>query len=496
MELEQQSLSPFWAFAVKYGFVLIVVIFYITTTMHFDYTPDDTYIYMQYAKNIARGDGFTFNAGMPSYGVTSPLWTLLVAAGTGMGLDPYVVAKTLDLVFACIAVALVYVLTYFVVRDKRYAVIGAALFSFDVWFLRWAGTGMETSLAVVLTLLSFLYVYRNEYQLAALAAGVLTLVRPEGSLLFIALQVDNFLNTKEFKPALRSFFLSSGMYALVVVPWVVFSAVYFGTIVPNTLASKSSLGMWWESVVLNLQTIGQVVGTSHVLCLAALVIGLFVYWRVEGWKLVRLDFLGILWIVLLPLAYLVMSVQIISRYLLIVSPFIVIYGLWGIKKLEESGNLAERRAIGALVVLTALTLGINQYVYRAYVVPHMEQFTTGMNDVLKPIAYWLHENTEPDAKVLITDVGMVGYISERKMFDTAGLISPEVGRILHEVTFDAGMLQHLYRAVVEPDYILDRSTTPERLQSETLQPVMTKLFPSLGVMRLEPVYFTLYKVVR
>ncbi|HEX9829681.1 MAG TPA: hypothetical protein VGB10_05665 [Bacteroidota bacterium] len=496
MEPHVQPLTPFWTFAVKYGFVIIVLVFYVTAALHFDYTPDDTYIYMQYAKNIASGDGFAFNAGEPSYGVTGPLWALLIAAGAAMGLDPYIVGKTFDLVFASVAVAMVYVLTFFVVRDKRYAVLGAAMYSFDVWFLRWAGSGMESSLSVVLVLLSFMYVYRNEYHLAAIAAGVLTLVRPEGALLFAAIQVDNFLNSKEVKPAFRSFLVSCGLYALAVLPWVLFSALYFGTVIPNTFIAKTSAGFSWESMLASFTTIVKIIGSSQGICGLALMVGLAIFWKREGWWLIRLDFLGLLWIVLLPLAYIVLSVQVVSRYLLMVSPFIVIYGLWGLKRLEEEWKLPERTAMAALAVVAVLSVGLNQYVYYDKVVPHMEQFAAGMNDALKPIAYWLHESTDADAVVLTPDVGLIGYVSGRRMFDTAGLVTPAVKKAFGNITYNEGMRKQLYKSVVEPDYILDRGDEPERLASPDILPVMTGMFPSMSVTNPEKEYYTLYKVAR
>ncbi|HYR69064.1 MAG TPA: hypothetical protein VER77_04230, partial [Candidatus Dormibacteraeota bacterium] len=43
------------------------------------YLTDDTFIHLQFAKNLIGGRGFAFNAGEPTYGSTSPLWVLLLA---------------------------------------------------------------------------------------------------------------------------------------------------------------------------------------------------------------------------------------------------------------------------------------------------------------------------------------------------------------------------------------------------------------------------------
>lgn len=453
-----------------------MLVFYVTAAMHFDYTPDGTYIYLQYGKNIAHGDGFAFNAGLPSNGVTAPLWTLLISAGVALGLDPYIVAKTFDLVFGSIAIALVYMLTFLVTHDKRYAVLAAVIVSFDSWLLRWAGTGMESSFAVVLTLLCFLYTYRNEYHLAALAAGLLTLVRPEGALLFLAIQVDNFLNTTQLRPALRSFLLSSGIFALVVLPWILFSVFYFGAVLPETAATASTKGSWVVEFFTAIISAFQVLGMTQALCLAAAGIGFVVALQYEGWKAVRLDVSAFLWVFGLPLAYAVLNIRVVSRYLLLIVPLVVIYGLWGSKKIGESRKFSDRSTLALAVLVTVLSVGVNQYVYRAHVVPHMSRYVEGMNDGLRSVAYWLREHTNPETTVLASDIGLVGYVSERR---TLG-INAQV------------KMPH----AAEAEYIVDRSPEPQRLASDALQPVMTKEFSSMSVTEPGTVYYTLYKVAR
>ena len=40
---------------------------------------DDTFIHMQYARNLAETGELSFNRGDPSYGATSPLWVGMLA---------------------------------------------------------------------------------------------------------------------------------------------------------------------------------------------------------------------------------------------------------------------------------------------------------------------------------------------------------------------------------------------------------------------------------
>ncbi|MBI3585728.1 MAG: hypothetical protein HY088_01195 [Ignavibacteriales bacterium] len=492
----QEEYSPFWRFVLKYGISIVVGVFYGTSILHFDYTPDDTYIYLQYAKNIVGGDGFSFNAGIPSYGVTGPFWTLLIASGAKLGLDPYMVAKTLDLLFANIAIVILYLLAFAIIRDKIYALIVAWMFSFDAWFLRWTCSGMESSLAVLLALLTVWNAYRKEYATATFVAGMFTLVRPEGFLLFLVVLVDIFLNTRVRASAWRKIISSLALFSVIILTWLLFAYIHFGAIVPNTLQAKSTQGFSLAVVWFTLFSMLKIIGATQVVAALAIVVGFIVVVRRSNWLRIKEDAFPLLWVIALPLLYIVMNVQVVSRYLLPISPFIVLYGVWGIKQLELSFVLSPHRALMVLVIVIGVSLAANQFVYRSKVVPHTQNFTLGMNECLKPIAYWLRSNAKENATVLAPDIGVLGYVSGRNFYDTAGLISPQVKKAFGGVSYDEGMLQRRYEQTIHPDYIVDRSPTPERLATDSLQPVMTRTFSGLGLAKSDLVYYTLYKAVK
>jgi len=488
--------SRFWRAVVRYGIAVVILVFYVTVYLHFDYTPDDTYIYLQYAKHIAHGEGFSFNAGAPSYGITGPLWALLIAGGTELGLDPYIVAKTLDIFFASMAVLALYALAIYLLHDRIYALVAAWMFSFDAWFLRWSASGMESSLAILLVLITVWYAYRKEYVVTAFVAAVLTLVRPEGALLFVVVLLDNLLNTRDRTVAMRAFLFSLLTYGLIVSVWLVYAYVSFGSVLPTTLQAKSTSGTSLPVLWFTATSIVKILSATQILSVLLLILGIVVTVRTYSWRLMKEEGFPLLWIALLPLFYIILNVQVISRYLLLILPFVAVYGVWGIKRLEVASILSPRRALLALLVVAGLSLAENQYVYHEEVVPHMENFTEGMNECLKPMAYWLKSNAPEGAAVLTPDIGMLGYVSGRRIYETAGLVTPAMKRAFRGTSYDEGMIEHRYERVIEPDYIVDRSPTPARLASDSLQPVMTRTFFGLGLAKPEPVYYTLYKVVR
>lgn len=59
------------------GVAAAVAIFLILAAFYFDYTIDDAYISLRYARNVVAGEGFAFDAAVPpGEGYTNFLWVL------------------------------------------------------------------------------------------------------------------------------------------------------------------------------------------------------------------------------------------------------------------------------------------------------------------------------------------------------------------------------------------------------------------------------------
>ena len=72
---------------------------------------DDAYISYQYASRLAAGQGFTFSPGAPpTYGTTTPLWTLILAAFARAGAPPHLASPALGSVLYGLTAATVVVL--------------------------------------------------------------------------------------------------------------------------------------------------------------------------------------------------------------------------------------------------------------------------------------------------------------------------------------------------------------------------------------------------
>jgi arabinofuranosyltransferase len=487
--------SAFLRNAVKFGLGGVVLIFYATALLHCGYTPDHTFIYLRFARNILHGGGFAFNPGEPTYGVTSPLWTLLIAAGGLLNLDLYLVAKVLDLLAASFALVMFYLLAFEVIRERLIAFLATFVFSTNVWLVRWASSGMETSLSVLLVLSVVWYCMRNEYLLAAAICGFLALVRPEGIGLFIIIIGDLFLNSIDKRLVVRIGLRAVLVFVVIVAPWFVFAESVFGTVIPNTALAKSSLPPDITYIGAVGLFIGRTIAISSILELILAMVALVVMTKAREYREIRLHFAPLVWVVSLIVIYVGIEADVVSRYLLLVLPFIVIYGFFGLKKLLEKLQWAPRFSVSVALVFAAVILIQNQYVYQVKVKPHMTQFANGVEECLTPIAMWLDENSPKQAVVVSPDVGVIGYWSNRKICDLAGLITPEMERLRRRgLSYDEVMTKHLFLSICYPEYVVDRAPTPERLADEQFIPVMTKRFYGLGLSKPGTQFYTLYKV--
>ena len=149
------------------------------------YTFDDAYVFHVYARNLARGLGFSFNPGETSHAATPLLTFLLAAQHFLLGDGALVSGKAMNLVFSLISVILLFLIAHRISSSSMIA-FGAALV--------WAASPLESILSAgpqdftlftFLILLSlFLYLTRSRSLWTYLVLGLVILARYEGCLLY------------------------------------------------------------------------------------------------------------------------------------------------------------------------------------------------------------------------------------------------------------------------------------------------------------------------
>ncbi len=213
---------------------------------------DDAWIHLQFARNIAQGAGFSYNAGQPTPGSTAPLWTLLLALPALFTAAPeplLTAALLLSAVGYLTAVGIAYAFAYDLSRQLWVGLLAGWGTAVVGRFL-WAGlSGMEATLFAAVSLTAvWLFTRHGLTWWLALLFALATQLRPEGHLLFafaLLLHAAAVIGQGERQPLplLRLLVVNLWQpllaYSLVVLPYVLFSLSTTGQPLPNTFYAKA-----------------------------------------------------------------------------------------------------------------------------------------------------------------------------------------------------------------------------------------------------------------
>ena len=214
------------------------------------YWEDDAYIHLEFARSLATGRGFSFN-GHLVYGDTSPLWVWLLAAFHVLIPDWIAAGKTLTACAAVFALTGAFVYARSLVRNaltaqaaNLFAATMVLVFVTLPYFGYWAFSGMEALGAAGLACwgaaaLATKPITPARLALAALAAGLAPLLRPE--MAFFTVLLGLVLLQRWSKMPDRSLSVLAAAVLLACAPgiaWGMYAVRTFGSLLPNTNAAK------------------------------------------------------------------------------------------------------------------------------------------------------------------------------------------------------------------------------------------------------------------
>ncbi|HEY4888807.1 MAG TPA: hypothetical protein VIJ58_09575 [Candidatus Dormibacteraeota bacterium] len=190
-----------------------------------------------HARNVALGLGLVHHPGEGNvYGFTSALGVLIPLAGElireGSGLFAIRIAS-----LAAVCVALVY--ARLICRDLGLGTFPTAFvlayLAFDQNMIFYGMAGMETQVAVAVILGGVFHVRRHDLVASGICLGLAPLARPE-FVLWVAPALA-YLALRNAKRAAQA----AAVAGAIVVPWVVFTFLYYGSPIPNTVIAKSAV---------------------------------------------------------------------------------------------------------------------------------------------------------------------------------------------------------------------------------------------------------------
>ncbi|KAB2969824.1 MAG: hypothetical protein F9K18_00645 [Thermoanaerobaculia bacterium] len=415
--------SELWIWAALAGFAALAT--YLVRAA----IADDAFIYLRFAENLARGDGWAFNPGETIAGTTSPLFTALLALLRIAGFQG---PAALLVLFAAGLTALA-VATFIGLRPAGPVLALAAALVAITWPPLLRAVGLETSLLLAAVALAALAHERGRLEWAGALSGVCALARPEGIAMLAALLLLTGLRRDRRPGALIWTFFA------VLTPWLLFAWAAFGSVVSHSVRVKSIQGSieWWTQEGAWIETFArQIPGTPWIYVLLAIGVRRAVRDARSG----RSFALGVsLFGASQVLGYAVLEAP--PGYLWYYAPgnfAVVVLAACGIRELDLAADrwLRRRRppAAGAeaasawrgarLAVLTCVAVGLY-----ASVAGEALRATASRPFRLAPeyrrAALWLAANGLPEDWVAANETGYIGYFSGLRVRDMLGLLHAE-----------------------------------------------------------------------
>ncbi len=198
---------------------------------------DDAFISYRYARNLVEGHGLVYNPGERVEGFTNLLWTLLVAAGMGLGVDAPQAGRVLGRASGLLLLVLTTAYAAQGLPRSRTWLAGLApwlLLSFTA-FPRWSTSGMETPLFAAALVAGLWMQARGRMGWSTAAAAVAVATRPEGALLALVVYAAPLAGAR---PLQARHLLWPGAFAAVLLGLTAWRLAYYGDVVPNTFHAK------------------------------------------------------------------------------------------------------------------------------------------------------------------------------------------------------------------------------------------------------------------
>ena len=460
-----------------------------------EFPMDDTYIHFVYARNLAEHGKLMFNfPDEKGVGTSSPLWVLLLAGGYAVGVPLHLVAKAMGIGALIIVGAALYLLLrpLWGVAAALGGALAAVLSGPMLWF---SLSGMETTLFLALALLALLAYRAGRWLWTGLLLGLLTLARPEGLALALAIALAEIARQKRIP---RPLVWAGILCALVAAPWFLYLYLRTGHFLPTSGLSKhvtttmgvqlvasqnpvlgtlarltplTYMGLWavyLVEFVLGGMTlppprlpIGVAVGNPHYTLSLWAVVGLVGMvgpllwaarraWNVRRWPRHLQDparrpwvpFL--LWVVLHNLCYMAFLPVpgTASRYGAVNHIALWLGLVAGLRAFAHRPRLQRVWLAGLILLLVADGIYWNS-VYDA----NLEH----MQNVRIAAARFVRDHIPQQELCAAFDIGAVRFYGERPIIDLYGLVDPEVGDWYYRGEMDRYLAVKGVRCLILPD---------------------------------------------
>lgn len=427
---------------------------------------DDPFITYRYARNLRTGLGLVYNRGERVLSTTAPLYALLLAGGALFTDNIPALSNGTGIAALFVGACFIYLLCDFFGASSA-GLVAAILYLTAP--LHWLSLGFETAFYLALILGACYFYFKNHLAICAVLLALALLTRGDGILPAIALGTHHILTRRQVP------WRAAILYLMLSAPLLLYLTWFFGSPFPVTLAAKAAqaklgvTGFYPHTTFLDgafiLARAYLQQSKLYIVFTACVCIGLITAIKHRKWLLPIL-----LWAVLYFIGYHLLGIAPYHWYYAPLVPTLVLLAGLGFaqiaaqigRMLRDMGPF-KKVSIAALGFLLLLPLFIsNAQIYHALqspgsVPPESKIYKIlpeAKVEVYRRVGEWLKTHTPQDALIGVTEVGVIGYYSERTMVDFLGLVHPDVARALQNGNIQWALLYY------QPDYVVLTRVNP------------------------------------
>ena len=416
--------------ALLFGLVLPALMLAANMWSVHSFTVDDSYISFRYARNFARGLGLVYNEGERIEGYTNFLWTVILAGGIKLGIDPDRLAKILGAASAFGSLGLTYAISDRLSPYRTLPCVATWLLASSIVFSGYAVFGLETG-AFVCLILAGTYLFLREagpfqrpgeeapspdaFPWSGVVFALAGLTRPEAPAYIGILAL--FLGRRIFA---RQNLVRGALFVAPMLAHLIFRKVYYGPGMLATLAAKT--GNLEGQIPMGLGYVQNYIFHAGPIVYFAL-LGLAI-----GVVRKRRDLLALAAIGTFVLLYVIVVGGDWMKYFRFLAPFEPFCFLLvdvGARRIVDRRNQATNLA---LAFFTIAMIAHRAGMLREAQIDLLTKEKRFWDMAAGGTASWLVQNTTR-GEMAIGDIGYVGWLTDYPILDLLGLVDPVISKL-------------------------------------------------------------------
>lgn len=406
---------------------------------------DDALIYYRYIRNLFDGYGLVYNIGEYYNALTSPLYTFISVVFAAIFIDIEFSQLILYFILTCSIQYFLYSIFQEYISGN-FSILIPLFYLSHIFF--YYTIGLETSLLVLLIIVSIYFLKNKKDDYLLISLSLLFITRFDSAIFIATIIVFRVLEKRNISLKIRTYLFAS---IIIFAPFI-FNYLYYGQPLPGSIFAKmyhAESGLWHHFGMIPYH-LGMIFFGNPIFMIFIIFISIFSL--ILNWDIKELRILSIF----VFLYTVILIFKNIPNYHWYYAPnylLITILLFLGFLR-NKNTNISDKFKFTLVLLFLSFT----------FFKTHQKLPDFRPNNDYYLIAHWVKNNTPEGSSLAASEIGVLGYFSNRKIIDLVGLVNEGIAETLVSKEYN-----RIYEKF-KPDYVLIHKT-PFTNQAEILNQV-------------------------